>query len=143
MALPFLFDIGLKCVKPNFSILSVHKMIRVHNGYVLVPVQQVEPLTIVEYKYNSKKLLHLSTSYDWPPKFTIRLPKITRVTYGERDVTERALKFAGPLQCEFNPLCTLPVKRRLFFDLGEFGKIGLRHRDFLCDVDKDKLVITR
>jgi hypothetical protein len=110
----FLFDMIISLKKPNFHIFSIKK---VRPDFTLESTEELSGNCIVEYKYNSKKLLYfLRANESWPPKFKCKSQSIKNVTCKEfGDITERVKLFAGPLQREFEPISVFPVKRRFLW----------------------------
>ena len=139
----FLFQIILKLLKPNFSILSIKKLKRAKCGFWLEPVKEISEQCIVEYKYNSNILKHLNPT-TWPPVFKGRLP-ITKVVYQGEDVTDPILKFAGPLKSEFNSFGLFKVSKRPKLKFGPNLRVSLYWCDFVevSTIDTEKLFIGR
>jgi hypothetical protein len=137
------FELYLKFIKPNFTILSIFNLKKGKDGVWLEKTDTLAPNSIVEYKYNRKNLKYYFIGGDWPPFFK-RRKRINKVIYDEKDITQEVLKFAGPRKCDFNPLSLLRItkKPRLRF----FYKKSLVHIEW-CDfmeigkIDNSKLFI--
>ena len=139
-----LFDLYLKTIKPNFTILSIYKLKKGNDGFWLEKTNTITENCIVEYKYNRKTLKYLcSNDCTWPPNFP-RRKRIQEVIYNGKDVTKEVLKFAGPRKCDFNPLSLLHIIRKprlTFFHKGSLIHIQWCYFMKLTDIYKDKLFI--
>jgi len=141
-----IFNIIVKFIRPNFTILSIKKLKKVGTvGFWLEDTKKLssDP-SIVEYKYNSKRLKYFSTCLDWPPLFKQRLRPISKVKYYEEDITDNVKVFSGPRQCEIHPISFFPITKRFRIKwrltgvtIGWFDFVELR------EVDPQKLVIYR
>jgi hypothetical protein len=144
--LVLLFNLVLKMVRPNFSILKIKSLKRDSmGGFWLEETETQTDNCIVEYKYSNKTLKHLLKKGDrWPPTFTNRNPKISSVLYKGVDKTKNVSAFAGPLQNDFNPLGLFVTKRKPRIMFSGMG-LRLTWEEYLefQEIDTRQLIIRR
>lgn len=146
MVLIKIFELLLKFVKPNFTILNIKSLKKdPEGGFWLESSRDLTPNSIVEYKYSNKVLKHfVGASLGWPPLFRNRNPKVRKVIYKGVDRTQDVKSFAGPLQNDFNPFSLFKIVRKPRVSFRFFGAT-LSWCEYLefTNIDPSELIIHR